>query len=387
MTLYFLRSSEDPKAPSKRALPLRSMTWLPYLGALMIVIAAFIQAVGLDRFSLSVAGSLLPKGLLPPAPKVILLALDRDAKGFDPLELAMALRGLAKLNPSQVIINGKIHLKSDSLTMLEGVRERLIQTGTRLVEGSSATSESLWKPVSLSTYTPPNSLHLGSPLPLIAGKPAPEGKISFLPPTEDKAPPAIPLLATTESGGIAGSIWWEAIKHQRTTGPTWLLAGKLLLFPDHSPLLISSGGTRTHAVSTTTMVPMDLFLLRIEEKERGTISPDFESLWDHATVVIGSPDDIPITGSLQSILRNIAFHRLPILFQALLALVLTAILFAARRLPRVRRLWIGAGIAVITITGGVFALTHALLLPFLTPLIASFILLSSSLPTPPVSRR
>ena len=387
MALYFLRTSKDQRGASKGDIPLRSLTWLSYLGALLILITASIQAVGLDRFSLSAARSLLPKGFLPPPPKVVLFALDRDTEGFDPLELAMTLRGLAKLNPSQVIINGKIHLKSDSLTMLEGVHERLIHAGIRLVEGSPATSESLWKPVSLSTYTPPPTLHLDSPLPLIAGKSLPEGKTSFLPPTEDKATSAIPLLATTDAGEIAGSIWWDAIKSQRTTGTTWLLAGKLILFPHHAPLLISSGGARTHATTTTTMVPMDLFLLRIEEKERGTISPDFESLWDHATVVIGSTDDILITGTLHSILRNISFHRLPILLQALLTLVLIAMLFAARRLPRVHRMWIGTAILVITIVGGVFALNYALLLPSLAPLITAIILLSGALAAPILSRR
>lgn len=379
MALYFLRT--DPATASTKTDSRRRFSWISYFGALLIVTAAIIQGTGLDRISIPVVCELLPPKFLPPSPRVLLLAMDRDPEGFEPLDLAMALRGLAKLNPARVIINGKIHLQSDSLTMLEGVRERLRHEGIDLIEGTLASPETLWRPVPICTYSPPSSFHLEIPLPRVAGRSAAEGKSCFLPSGDEKIPTSLPLLATTDSGEIAGSIWWEAMKPQKPNGPTWLLGGTMLLFPNHAPLLIDSGGVRTHSTSMTTMVPMDLFLLRIEEKERGTISPDFESLWDHTTVVIGSADDIHLTGSFHSILRNIYFNRLPLLLQSLLTLLLIIVLFTTRRLAPAKQLGIGLAIFFVTIGTGGFALHHALLLPLLAPLIAAFTLLLSSLLT------
>jgi hypothetical protein len=312
---------------------------------------------------------------------VILLAVDRNAEGFEPLDIAMALRGLRKLHPYRVIINGNVRRKSDSLTIVEGVRERIVHDGISLIEGTAVTPEALWRPVPLSTYTPPSSLHLESPLPRIPGRSVADGKSCFLPATDEKAASSLPLLASTESGEIAGSIWWEAMKPQMLTGPIWLLWGKLLLFPNHAPLLISSGGTKTFSTSSTTLVPMDLFLLRIEEKERGTFSPDFEALWDHATVVIGSTDDIGITGSLHSILKSISFKRLPLLGQTLLALILIVVLFALRRVSQGKRLFIATAILLLVIGSGIIALNHNILLPLLAPLVTALCILLSTLPS------
>lgn len=381
MALYFLKKEKNPCETPKDIKPSRGHEWISYVGALLLLTSAIIQAIGLDALSLPLADGmshLLPPGLMPPSPKVILLTMDRDAEGFDPLDVAMALRGLGKLHPSRVIINGNVRRKPDSLTILEGVRGRLIQDGITLIEGTPSSPDALWRPVPLCTYTPPSSWPSVSSLPRIQGRSAAEGKSCFLPSTEEKAPSLLPLIAATDSGEIAGSVWWESMMPIRATGPLWLLAGKLLLFPNHAPLLISSGGANILSTSTTMVVAMDLFLLRIEEKERGTFSPDFESLWDHATVVVGTSDDIHLTGSLHSILRSISFHRLPLLSQAAMALLLIVLLFVMRRLPPQNQLGMALALVTLTIGAGGVALHHALLLPILPPLILAYSLLLSS---------
>lgn len=382
MALYFLRTEPPAESPKNGAAPRGQSVWISYVGALLIVSAAIIQGIGLDSLSLPLASKLLPAGFVPPAPRVLLLAMDRDAEGFDPLDVAMALRGLGKLHPSKIVINGNVRRKSDSLTILEGMRERLRQEGIDLIEGTPASPESLWRPVPICTYAPPLSLHLGSPLPRVPGNSAAEGKACFLPSGDEKISPSLPLLAATDAGEIAGSIWWEAMKPRQMTGSTWLLGGKVLLFPNHSTLLLSSGAISPLSTSSAMMVSMDLFLLRIEEMERGTISPDFEVLWEHATVVLGSADDIDLTGSFHAALQNTFFHRLPLPLQALLALLLILVLFTARRLTRGKQLGVGLAVLVVTIAAGVFALNHALLLPLLAPLIStSSLLLPSLLPS------
>jgi hypothetical protein len=221
---------------------------------------------------------------------------------------------------------------------------------------------------------------MSSLLPAITGRTAPEAKTSFLPPTQEGIPASIPLFATTDSGEIAGSIWWEVIKPRKETGPTWLLGGKLLLFPNHSPLMISEGGIMAYPNTSATLVPMDLFLLRIEEKERGTFSPDFEALWDQATVVLGSTNDVQVTGSLQIILRNISLGRLSLASQVLLTVLLLALLWTTRTLPWKKHLTLGAAILVTALGSGAAALHHSIQIPLLTLLITSFSLFVSSLP-------
>lgn len=344
------------------------------------MVAAIIQGFGLDPLSLPLECGSFPSRYLPSSAKVILLAMDREPEGFDPLDLAMALRGLGKLHPSRIVVNGAVNRKSDSLTMLEGVREHLRDEGIRLIEGTPASSEILWRPVPLCTYAPPSPWHLESTLPRIPGRSAAEGKASFLPTPDEKASASLPLLAVTDSGEVAGSIWWEAMMPEKPTGPYWLLGGRLLLFPNHSPLPVSSGGIPAFSTSTVTMVQLDLFLLRIEEKERGTFSPDFEALWDHATVVIGSPKDTTLVGSLDSILKTIAFRRLPLLSQALLTFLLVAMLFSMRGLSRQTRLWIALTLLLVTLGAGAAALSRGLHLPLIPPLIAVLLILLSSLP-------
>lgn len=168
----------------------------------------------------------------------------------------------------------------------------------------------------------------------------------------------------------------------KPTGPFWLLAGRLLLFPNHSALPVSGGSTPALSTILATVVPLDLFLLRIEEKERGTFSPDFEALWDHATVVIGSPNDTSLTGSLDFILKSTAFGRLPLVVQALLSLLLVALLFAARGYSGRTRLLIALALLLLILGGGAATLAHGLQLPFLPPVIAVLFLMLSGLFSP-----
>ncbi|MFZ0436089.1 MAG: hypothetical protein WAL87_08995 [Chthoniobacterales bacterium] len=348
--------------------------WIAYVGAMLIAVAALLQALGLEPFSLSLsqAPRFLPSGFLPATPKIIWLSMQPASGGFVPLDAAMALRGLGKLNPSRIVILGKVNKDPDSLTLLEGIQSRLRENGIRVIEESLPSVQSLWRPVPLCRYTPPAPLILESPLPRIEGKVIPEGKETF---PAGYGELTFPLFRVTDAGDVAGSLWWEMLLPSKVTGPFWLLGGRLLLFPNHAPLLLSDGALRIlPPPSPVTVMPLDLFLLRIEEKERGMIRPDFETLWEGATVVLGESGKEDSISRITSLRENMAIGRLPLIAQAMIAALLIIALFASGRYSRATRLCSALALLVISIGAGTVALHHGLLLPLLPAILTALCL-------------
>jgi hypothetical protein len=348
--------------------------WIAYVGAVLIAAAAFLQALGLEPVSLSLsqAPRFLPEGFLPATPKIIWLSMQPESGGFVPLDAAMALRGLGKLNPSRIVILGKVNKDPDSLTLLEGIHGHLRENGIRVIKESLPSGESLWRPVPLCRYTPPAPLILESPLPRIEGKVAPEGKESF---PAGIGELTFPLFRVTDAGDVTGSVWWEMLLPSKVTGPFWLLGGRLLLFPNHAPLLLSDGALRIlPPPSPVTVMPLDLFLLRIEEKERGMIRPDFETLWEGATVVLGESGKEDSISRITTLRENMAIGRLPLIAQAMIAALLIIALFASGRYSRATRLCSALALLVISIVAGTVALHHGLLLPLLPAILTALCL-------------
>ncbi|MFZ0616055.1 MAG: hypothetical protein WAN16_06345 [Chthoniobacterales bacterium] len=348
--------------------------WIAYVGAVLIAAAALLQALGLEPFSLSLsqAPRFLPEGFLPATPKIIWLSMQPESGGFVPLDVAMALRGLGKLNPSRIVILGKVNKDPDSLTLLEGVHGHLRENGIRVIEEIVPSVQSLWRPVPLCRYTPPAPLILESPLPRIEGKVAPEGKESF---PQGFGELTFPLFRVTDAGDVAGSVWWEMLLPSKITGPFWLLGGRLLLFPNHAPLLLSDGALRIIPPESPVMVmPLDLFLLRIEEKERGMIRPDFETLWEGATVVLGESGTEFSISRISSMRENMAIGRLPLIAQAIIAAILIIALLCSGRSSRATRLYSALALLVISIGAGIVCLHHGLLLPLLPAILAALCL-------------
>jgi hypothetical protein len=131
----------------------------------------------------------------------------------------------------------------------------------------------------------------------------------------------------TDQEEIIGSLWWMALTSPSSApitspfpeGPIWLLAKSLLIFPNHAAILVNRDGALTVESSQPgidiKVIPLADFLLKLEQKERGSLSPDFDALWENATVVIGVPEDLPRVSLLASIQARLAFHYLPILLQ------------------------------------------------------------------------
>lgn len=348
--------------------------WIAYVGAVLIAATALLQALGLEPFSLllSQAPRFVPPGFLPATPKIIWLSMQPEAGGFVQLDAAMALRGLGKLNPSRIVILGKVNKDTDSLTLLEGIQGRLRENGISFIEESLPSEESLWRPVPLCRYTPPAPHILESPLPRIEGKVVPEGKENF---PADLGELTLPLFMVTDAGDVAGSVWWEMLLPTKVTGPFWLLGGRLLLFPNHSPLLLSHGALRIlPPPSPVTVMPLDLFLLRIEEKERGMIRPDFESLWDGATVVLGESGKEDSISRITTLRANMAIGRLPLIAQAMITAMLIIALLASGRYSRATRVCSALALLVISIGAGTVALHHGLLLPILPAILTALCL-------------
>lgn len=381
MALYYLQedASSTGSSGSKGSMENKGKgashgRWIAYVGAVLIAAAALLQALGLEPFSLSLsqAPRFLPTGFLPATPKIIWLSMQPEAGGFVPLDAAMALRGLGKLNPSRIVFLGKVNKDPDSLTLLEGIQGRLRENGIRVIEEIVPSVQSLWRPVPLSRYNPPAPLILESPLPKIEGKVAPEGKESF---PAGFGELTFPLFRVTDAGDVAGSVWWEMLLPTKVNGPFWLLGGRLLLFPNHAPLLLSQGALRIlPPPSPVTVMPLDLFLLRIEEKERGMIRPDFETLWEGATVVLGESGKEDSISRITTLRENMAIGRLPLIAQAMITAMLIIALLASGRYSRATRLCSALALLVISIGTGTVALHHGLLLPILPAILTALFL-------------
>ena len=229
MALYYLQedapSTGSSGSKGSKGKDASRGRWIAYVGAVLVAVAAFLQAVSLEPVPLwlSQAPRFLPAGFLPATPKIILLSMQPESGGFVPLDVAMALRGLGKLNPSRVVILGKVNKDPDSLTLLEGIHGHLRENGIRIItEECLPSGESLWRPVPLSRYTPPAAFILESPLLGIDGKVVPEGMQSF---PQGYGELTFPLFRVTDDGDVAGSVWWEMLLTSKVTGPFWLLGG------------------------------------------------------------------------------------------------------------------------------------------------------------------
>jgi|688.fasta_scaffold192938_2 hypothetical protein len=348
--------------------------WIAYVGAVLIAAATFLQSLGLEPVPLllSQATRFLPSGFLPATPKIIWLSMQPESGGFVPLDIAMALRGLGKLNSSRIVILGKVNKDPDSLTLLEGIQGHLRENGIRITEECLPSGESLWRPVPLSRYTPPAAFILESPLLGIDGKVVPEGMQSF---PQGYGELTFPLFRITDAGDVAGSVWWEMLLPTKITGPFWLLGGRLLLFPNHAPLLLSDGALRIIPPESPVMVmPLDLFLLRIEEKERGMIRPDFETLWQGATVVLGEAGNEDSISRITTLRENMAIGRLPLIVQAMIAAILMIALLCSGRSSRTNRIYSALALLVISIGAGIICLHQGLLLPILPVIVTALCL-------------
>jgi hypothetical protein len=400
MSLYYLKGSKTPGQPlgsqtnkpdpNHTAHGGHSRKLFTLCGILLIIAAAILQAAGSGIYwtwEHKLMGT-LPASWQPPMPKVLLLSMGSGKEGFAPLDVAIALRGLGKLHPARVLIHGRIApaTPSDAIPLMQGVLSRLREEGMEIIIPQSPSLESRWKFLPLCCYEPPRDLTPPTAWLSALGKAVPSSKESFLP-SDAGSTSALPLFAMTDQGEIIGSLWWMALTSPSSApmtspfpeGPIWLLGKRLLIFPNHAAILLNRDGALTgespQAGIDIKVIPLADFLLKLEQKERGSLSPDFDALWENATVVIGVPEDLPRVSLLASIQARIAFHYLPILLQVgLCAVWIILFAFSSRFTKRVL-LITALSLLILSVIPTIFAFSHGWILPYISPLLTSLLLL------------
>lgn len=398
MSLYYLKGSatQSQSSPPPQNQPLgnsspggsRGRRLLLLIGSLIIVGAAILQAVDcglLWTWERKVIRS-LPAAWQPTLPKMVLLSMGAGKEGFAPLDLAIALRGLWKLHPARVLIHGTIAPApaNEPIPLLQGVISRLGEEGMEIIIPQTPSPERLWQFLPLCCYEPPAALRAKAEWPLAQGHAAPSGKESFLP-NDDREANTLPLFATTEQGEIIGSLWWKAVASftppslPSTAGTIWLLGRRILIFPNHAVIPLNEHGAIVGGKSLPPreckMVPLADFLLKMEQKERGTLSPDFDALWENSMVIIGTPSDLTRVSLLAAVQSRLALRCLPILLQAALALLWITLLVLGYRHTRKARITLAIILIFLSVIASLFALHHGWILPWLPPLLTSLFLL------------
>lgn len=370
MAIYFLKG--DQHLPEKK--PVDASEEQPWrvarasvliAGVIAIVLATMIEATGLLR----PWESRLPELLGLPSPiqdgTVFLSLPDGTGEENNSMDVALVLRGLSMLHPSMILLATEHPSSGESAQLLQRVKDQLREKGIPLTEAVPPTPESLWRPVPLCRYFPPGFSKRKESLPLVAGSALAEGSFRVLGPSSQD-PGILPLLSATASGEIAGSIWWEGLLQGQPNAPVWLLADHLLILPNHTALPLARGGLSIpHDLAVPRSVTSDDFLLRMEERERGSLSPDFDSLWDHAIVVVGSFSLLPMTSALVS-LRNIAaLGALNLLTQAGIMILLIVIVLAVLTVRQRESLILTALLLIVACLGSWWSLRHGILPPII----------------------
>lgn len=376
MALYFLKGERDlPKNPSlaqnspsgpedPKPSP-RMRTIFLVSGMSVILLASVIQALGLAL----PWESRLPELLGIPSPvqaRTVFLSLpDGNGEASDPMDVPLVLRGLSMLHPSMILLASEHPSSGDSAQLLQGVKDQLREKGIPLTEAVPPSPESLWRPVPLCRYFPPGCSDRQESLPSIQGTAPAEGILRYLPdPTAE--PGILPLLSSASSGEIAGSFWWEGLMQGQPNAPVWLLADRVLLLPNHAALPFAKGGLFIpHDLSLPRSVTSDDFLLKMEEKERGSLSPDFDSLWERAVIVVGPSSLLPMTSALATLRKMTAPGAFPLVWQAGVAMLLMAYARAVLALPRLKAFLLSAALLVAGSSGCWWSLRQGIIPPVL----------------------
>lgn len=286
---------------------------LRILAILLILLVALLQALG---FFKGVETSLehqlhrhFSSYFLREASPVVLISFNKSPQGYSSIEVAMVLRGLEALSPRCIVVNGPIEHEQGPVPFLPTIIAKLKQAEIALIAPQIPSPSARFQSVPLIRY----SLTSSAPKwPSVDGKGVPGAGNAFLPQNTEPQGSAVtlPLLAKASDGVPVGSLWWWALPkaiHQR---PPLLLFGTILLLPNHTAIHLTSTGGAKFASSSILEMPLDDFLLQCEQKEQGTISPSFDSIWNKSTVLIGTHDDLATAASLAALLEETAWHHL-----------------------------------------------------------------------------
>jgi len=314
-----------------------------------------------------------------PSPSVILLTLDSGSDGFAPMDVALALRGLTLLHPNRVILDGTIASDQEATPLLSGVLDRLKKdSGISLILPHPAGTKAVFQSVPLTRY-PPSLIPF--PWKNLEGKAsAASSEKAFLSP-QGESNQELPLFAVTDEGAVIGSLWWWSLPSEMTASPPYILFNKILLCPTHTLFWITpKGNYHPLAGASVKTLALDDFLLHIEQKEQGNISPGFDALWKNATVIIGTAQENEKASALSDLLKTTSIHRFSLKNQILMILGWIALFLLVqelryREIPYFTR-WILPPLIFLGLTGGtIFLLSQGILLPWLPGIITALLML------------
>ena len=303
-----------------------------FLAVPLILLTALLQGIGFfQRVEMWVMG-ILPAHLRTQSQRVILISMEKENGEFSSLDVAIALRGLSHSHPDCVIVNGTIKPEQGSVALLPNILARLTDnTGITLIIPQSPSPEALFRNVPMIRYSP---WKMECKWPIFPGQSGPGTGAAYLP-KNDGAKENLPLLAKSSEGAIIGSLWWWGLPQSVKEHPPFLVGESLLLLGNHALTHLTARGdfSKTAYSGAYREIPLDDFLLQIEQKERGIISPAFDSLWKESTVILGSHDDAAKISTFANLLREVSSKRLPLWSQSLMAFGWMALFFLIRSQP------------------------------------------------------
>lgn len=366
-------------APDKPSEP--SFSWRVLVtGLVLIAASASLQCMGFC-FSLEQhLKQLLPAGFLPKTPQTVLITLERDSSGFRALDVAMVLRGLSQFQPGSVGILGSIGREETPVPLLAGLLARLSSAKDHpipVVMPREPSPDSLFTPVSLRSFPPMEASAAASrsEWPVLMGVASDKEEATSFMPLEATPGNGIPLFATLSGGSVIASFWWDLLTLKMDGKESNLLFGKVLSLPNGSTLRITASGEaeamiREHVRS----IPLDDFLLHIEKKERGTISPEFEGYWGSACVILGTVNDLRHASVFSSILEHVSYSRPSWVIQSLIVIAWMGCVLLFWGFPWRGRCLCAAGLLLGVILATCSSLHLGIIIPFVPGILSSLLL-------------
>jgi hypothetical protein len=305
------------------------------------------------------------------------------------MDVAMSLRGIARMHPLSVLIDGSIGEEETPTPILPGLIDRLRNDPKNplpILLPTTPSPESNFREVALHLHGSQSLNTLGWPR--VEGSCSPSGAGMFLSPVEKKTG-LLPLLGVTANNGVIGSLWWWSLP-RILENSTDLFLRHFLIFSNRSSLWLdgSGGFAAMKAIESDNgvrRIELDDFLLKMEQKERGTIRADFESLFDNSIVILGSKESFPRAITFGFLEKQTNLSRPPFWIQALLAVLCALFLLLFSPLPPMIRFLGGTVILGAMVFGMLLLIQIGIFLPVSCGLVAWIFFLIPA--TRPIKRR
>jgi hypothetical protein len=283
------------------------------------------------------------------------------------MDLALALRGLLKVHPSRIYVDGGVRLDSEITPLLSGILTEV--RASIPVVMPSLEVKPLYRPVPLGFYDSPAGAIRHWPR--IDGGFSNAGPTCFFP-SLPKNPVSLPLFADLSGGLVAGSLWWDLLVEglpRESRDPVWVLSSRILLIGDRVPLPLTSDGSVPwqYGISLQPIgIPLEDFLLELERCDRGMPSPGFYSQWKDVVVLIAPRDEARPLALLKDLREMIRWKRTPLAVQGAAGLLCAVILLAGRseRLMKNRRI-LAIVLSGVSLSAWLIGLRFGLIMPLL----------------------